>query len=100
MPLIHYALFMGTIALGVVTAVYSDRFDNKLWKEYFVLHPKDQAKEYTQVQNLTYAHQAFWDASGLYVLFFISITYIAMVRTKVNDKVSIFPTNCSVPHLS
>ncbi len=90
MPLVHYALFMGTVALGVVTAVFSDRFDNKLWKDNFVLHPKDQVKEYTQVQNLTYAHQAFWGASGLYVLFFASITYIAMIRTKVNDKVSIY----------
>lgn len=90
MPLIHYALFMGTIALGVVKAIYSERFDRKLWNEYFVLHPKDQAKENTQVQNLTYAFQAFWNSAGLYALFFIAITYIAMMRMNVNDKASPF----------
>ncbi|KLO18982.1 hypothetical protein SCHPADRAFT_953755 [Schizopora paradoxa] len=90
MPLVHYALFMGSIALGIVTAIFSERYDSRLWKGYFDLHPKDQAKENTHVQNLSYAYQGFSDSAGLYVLFFIAITYAAMVRMNVNDKVMKF----------
>ena len=83
---------MGSIALGIVTAIFSERYDSKLWKGYFDLHPKDQAKEDTHVQNLSYAYQAFSDSAGIYVLFFIAITYAAMVRTNVNDKVRVIST--------
>lgn len=87
MPLVHYTLFMGTVALGIVSSIFAERFDNKLWKDYFELHPKDQSKEYNQMQKLSYIYQAFWDSAGLYLLFFIAITYTAMVSVKVNDKV-------------